>query len=128
MALRRLLLTVALAAACGPAAGRDLRELVVRDSTYFEPETLEPYTGVVFRTFPGEPAIIELRGSLREGTWDGELTIYHRTGRVRFQGEMSRGAQCGAWVENAPEESPGSLYEEIVAEIEDLSLYPECPG
>ena len=113
---------------CGGPPPRDLGDLLIRDSTYYEPATMEPYTGPVFRPFDDEPERAELTGTLVEGAWAGELTIYHRNGRVRYQGEMSSGAQCGTWVENASAEPAESVYEEIVAEIQSLSLYPPCPG
>lgn len=127
-AVRAVLLAGMLASACGPARGRDLEELVLRDSTYLDPSTLEPYSGPVYRVFPDDPERIQLEGRLREGAWNGELTVYHANGRIRYQGRLVDGAQCGAWIENATEEAAPSLYEEIVGEIENLSVYPECPG
>lgn len=125
--LRGLLLIAVLASGCGPERGRSLDDLVLRDSTYLEPATLEPYTGRAFRTFPEDPEQFQLTGTLRDGVWHGELTVYHPNGRVRFQGRMSDGVQCGTWVEDAEEEPAPSLYEDIVSEIESLSIYPECP-
>lgn len=113
--------------ACFGPPPRDLAELIVEDSTYLDPATQAPYAGPVFRSFPELPDVIQLESTLADGTWQGELTVYHRTGRIRYQGEMSEGVQCGAWVENDEPEVPGSLYEEIKEELESLVMYPPCP-
>ena len=68
-----------------------------------------------------------LEGSLRDGLWEGELTVYHESGRIRYQGRLSRGAPCGAWVENRDDEPAGSLSRELKQEIESMGLYPPCP-
>ena len=88
----------------GPRAA-DLDDLVLRDSTYLVAETLEPFTGRVVRHFASEPDRVQLEGTLREGAWEGELTVYHESGRVRYQGRLSAGTPCGAWVENRDDES-----------------------
>ena len=52
---------VVLVCACGPGAERlPLDDLVLRDSTYLAPVTLEPYTGRVFRLFEDEPDRLQL--------------------------------------------------------------------
>ena len=106
---------------------RDLNELVVRDSTYLEPETLQPFTGQVVRVFEDDPDQIQLQGSLRDGVWQGELTVYHPTGRIRYQGELTEGTQCGAWTENMDPEPPEDVLSELKQEIESMGLYPPCP-
>lgn len=124
---RTFLLLAALTLGCAGPPARNLDELVALDSSYLDPSTLLPFTGDVFKLFEGTRESVQLRGTLRDGTWQGELTVYHRNGRVRFQGDLVDGAQCGAWTENVEEEARESLYEELVAEIENLSLYPPCP-
>ncbi len=114
--------------ACSPREGRSLDDLVVRDRTYVDPETMTPYSGQVFRFFPGKEETIQLRASLRNGTWEGELTVYHPTGRIRYQGEMSEGMQCGGWTENERPAAPESLYEEIKEDLASLVMYPPCPN
>jgi hypothetical protein len=106
---------------------RPLEELVVRDSTYYDPETGEPFSGPVIRRFPDDPDGIQLRGTLRDGTWTGELRVYHPNGRIRFLGSFHEGRRCGEWLEEQPAEDPGSIYERLVDEIESLSVYPPCP-
>ena len=112
--------------ACGRTPPREIGELVVRDSTYLDPETLLPYSGRVFRDFPGEDGGTQLEATLRDGTWEGEFTIYHETGRIRYEGEMSGGSQCGAWVENDSPVEPESVYEAIKEDLESLVIYPDC--
>ena len=68
-----------------------------------------------------------LEARLEAGTWEGEFTLFHPTGRIRYQGRMSAGAQCGGWVENENPDVPGSLLQEVTEELESLVIYPECP-
>ena len=113
--------------ACTSAPPTDLNMLVRGDSTYFAPGTLEPFSGRVVRYFTNAPDKIQIEGTLENGTWEGELTVYHESGRIRYQGVMSRGAPCGAWVENREDEPAESVYQMLKQEIESLGLYPECP-
>ena len=121
------MLAVLCLSACSGPTPRSLDELVVRDQTYLDPETLEPYSGPVFRSFPSPDEGVQVRATLRDGTWEGLLTVYHPTGRVRLQGEMSAGAQCGGWVEDDRPTAPESLYEEIKQDLESIVMYPACP-
>ncbi len=109
------------------APAREIGELVVQDTTYLDPGTMLPYSGRVFRNFPGEEGRPQLEATLRDGTWEGELTVYHESGRVRYQGEMSGGARCGGWIENEAPTTPESLYEAIKEDLESLVMYPACP-
>ncbi len=86
-----------------------------------------PYSGRVFRNFPGEEERVQLEATLRDGTWEGELTVYHETGRVRYQGEVSGGARCGGWIENEAPTAPETVYEAIKEDLESLVMYPGCP-
>jgi hypothetical protein len=115
-----------LAGCVGPRTA-DLDDLILRDSTYLVAETLEPFTGLVVRHFASDPEKVQLEGTLRDGTWEGELTVYHESGRIRYQGRLSAGTPCGAWVENRDDEAPGSVYRELKREIESMGLYPPCP-
>jgi len=105
----------------------DLDDLVLRDSTYLVAESLEPYTGRVVRHFASDAEKVQLEGTLRDGIWEGELTVYHESGRIRYQGRLSAGSPCGAWVENRDDEASGSVYQELKREIESMGLYPPCP-
>lgn len=115
-----------LAGCVGPRTA-DLDDLVLRDSTYRVAATLEPFTGRVVRHFASDPEKVQLEGTLRDGTWEGELTVYHESGRIRYQGRLSAGAPCGAWVENRDDDASGSVYQELKREIESMGLYPPCP-
>lgn len=113
---------------CSGPPGRELGELLVRDSLYLDPETLTPYSGPVFRAFPAEEGGgVQLRATLRDGAWEGEMTLYHPTGRVREQGETASGAKCGGWIENERPEAPASVYAEIKEDLESLVVYAPCP-
>jgi hypothetical protein len=114
-------------AACG-AAPADLDELVRRDSLYLTPGALTPHTGGVVRYFPGGEGKVQLEGRLMRGTWEGELTVYHESGRLRYQGVMSGGAPCGAWIEDREDLEGGSLHDILKQDIESMGLYPPCPG
>jgi len=115
------------ASACQELTSRDLSELTVRDSTSFHPESLEPYNGAVYRRFADNPEQVLLTGVLRNGTWNGEMTVYHPSGRVRYQGEMANGTQCGGWLENEDDTEVDDAFEEIKRELESLAIYPACP-
>ena len=106
---------------------RDLDELVLMDSTYLDPETRRPYSGTVFRSFAADPDRHQLEAALRDGTWHGELTVYHPTGRIRYQGEMAEGSQCGGWIQIDEPTAPDDPYEAIKEELEAIVMYPPCP-
>lgn len=106
---------------------RDLSTLAVRDSLYVEPETDVLYTGPVFRLFTDGPGEVQLEGRLRDGTWDGEMRVYHPNGAIRYLGSFHEGSRCGPWTENADSVRNQSIYEELVDEIESLGVYPPCP-
>ena len=128
--LRRHLVLAALAlvAACSaPGAERNLDELVLSDSTYLDPATLEPYSGRVVRMFRDEPDRRQLEATLVDGTWHGELRVYHPNGRIRYMGSLANGEQCGEWTQNRAPEPAGSIYEELKLEIESMSIFPPCP-
>ena len=122
-----LVVVVGLLLACSDVAPRDLSTLVVQDSLYLEPETREPYSGPVFRHFADTPGEVQLEGRLREGTWDGEMRVYHPNGAIRYMGSFHHGSRCGPWTENADSVRNRSIYEELVDEIESLGVYPPCP-
>lgn len=121
-------LSLLLALGCGAGPARDLDALVLRDGLYLTPGTLLPHSGKVTRRFPGEGGGVQVEGTLRDGAWEGEFTVYHPSGRVRYEGVMSRGAPCGAWVENRPDEATSSVYGTLRQELESMGLYPPCPG
>lgn len=127
--LRLLMLCLTLAAVgCSPPGARDLDELRLEDSTYVASETGAPFSGPVFSTFPDDPGMVQLEGTLREGTWHGELTVYHPNGRIRYQGRLVDGTQCGAWIQNRDSIAPERIHEVLKQEIESLGMYPECPS
>jgi len=125
---RLALLVLILLGACSiePPA-RDLGELVARDSTYYAPETMEPFTGRVFRPFPGDSTREEIVGRLVDGTWHGELIVYHPSGRIRYMGSFDHGQRCGPWTENQDDMENATSFRELVSDIESLAIYPPCP-
>ena len=127
-ALHRAVAAVLLClAACSDGPPAELGTLVLRDSTYLAPGTLEPFSGRVVRHFAGAPDKVQIEGTLENGTWEGELTVYHQSGRLRYQGRLSAGAPCGAWVDNRDDEEAGSVYLMLKQDIESMGIYPECP-
>jgi hypothetical protein len=128
-ALRRMIPLVALllATSCGHRAATDLDALVRRDSVYLTPGTLEPFSGPVVRYFEKDPGHVQIEGVLQDGRWEGEMTVYHESGRVRYQGRLSRGAPCGTWLDNRDDEPAGSVYEELTKDIASMGIYPPCP-
>jgi hypothetical protein len=126
-----LIFPLLLVLACGHAIepsvpAKDLAELVIRDSTYYAPETMVPYTGPVFSRFTLHPDQVQLEGRLQDGTWDGELRIYHRDGRIRYEGRFEHGERCGAWTENTDPRPQTNVLDELKDGIESLALYPPC--
>jgi hypothetical protein len=127
--MRLIALLLASLLGCGPRDSSDpveLRDLVLRDSTYHEPVTLEPYTGPVSSAFLTDFDKMQIEGEMLDGVWHGMLRVYHRDGRIRYEGRLEQGVQCGPWTENTDPEPPTSIYEELVTEIESLALYPLC--
>jgi hypothetical protein len=111
---------------CGTAAPRELSDLVIVDSVYVDPASMEAFTGAVVRHFEGDSSKVEISGALLEGSWDGEFTVYHPNGRVRYMGAFEEGDRCGPWVENADSLPTESAYEDLVREVESMGLYPPC--
>ncbi len=101
---------------------------MLRDSTYYDPQALAPYSGRVTSTFLQDPETVQLEGEMLEGIWHGELRVYHPDGRIRYEGRLERGAQCGAWTENTDPRPPEGLYQEFRALVETLAVYPPCGG
>ena len=124
--MRQFLLALLLLAACGGLAPRDLSELVVQVSLYLATDTKLPYSGRVFRPFPGQPGKVQLEGTLLDGTWNGELTVYHANGHIRYMGSFAQGDRCGPWTENLDSLPPVNLYDELVRDIESMGIYPAC--
>ncbi len=121
-----LVFVLALISACS-APARDIEQLVLQDSTYFVEETMEPFSGRVFKSFAEDPGTVQLTGFLRDGLWNGELTVYFSSGRIRYQGELVDGERCGAWYEDRNEETPEDIYGQLLEEIESLAMFPPCP-
>jgi hypothetical protein len=116
-----------IASGCSLTPERDLAELVLQDSTYLAPESMTPFSGDVVKHFPDQKGKIQLRSHLRDGMWNGEITVYHPNGRIRYLGELADGVKCGVWTENQDPDPPASLYRELKQEIESMGLYPPCP-
>jgi hypothetical protein len=70
----------------------------------------------------------QIEGEMLDGVWHGDFRVYHLDGRIRYEGRLEHGVQCGAWTENTDPRPPSSIYEELVSEIESLGLYPPCSG
>lgn len=121
-----IVLAVLSAVACGEAAPRDLAELVVRDDLYLDPSTGEAFSGPVVRAFAAEPGRVELEGELLDGTWEGELRVYHPNGRIRYMGSFRDGERCGPWTENADSTAVESALDALIREVETMGLYPPC--
>lgn len=105
---------------------RDLTELAVVDSLYVDPSTGEVWSGTIFRHFEDDDTRVQIEGELLEGSWHGELTVYHPNGRIRYMGSFNRGERCGPWTENADSTDLGSVYEALIREVETMGMYPPC--
>jgi hypothetical protein len=126
---RQLLLAVLVTALAGcEQPPRELTDLRVVDSLYMDPATGDLWTGAIVRHFEDEPEMVQIEGELLEGSWHGDLTVYHPNGRIRYMGSFNRGERCGAWTENADSTDLGSVYEALMREVETMGLYPPCDG
>jgi hypothetical protein len=128
MIRRAVVILVLMTSACDglPARARELSELTVVDSLYLDRETNLPYSGPVFRRFPNDATAVQLKGALLDGSWEGELTVYHPNGRIRYLGNFEAGKRCGPWTENADSVGVTDMYEELVSVVESMGLYPPC--
>ncbi len=123
-----VLLLVVLSGSCRHLrATRDLDTLVRADTVYLDPSTHEPYSGPVARYFHDGKKRVQIEGTLRDGMWEGEMTVYHESGRIRYQGRLSKGAPCGTWLDNRDDKPPGSVFEELQRDIASMGIYPPCP-
>jgi hypothetical protein len=91
-------------------------------------ESMEPYSGFVEKGFDDDPDQVQLRGEMLDGTWEGEITVYHDNGRVRYLGSLSKGEKCGEWIENRDAKPPANVLVELKQELESLGMYPACPN
>lgn len=130
--MRKWSTVLGVVALCGllacEAPPRELTELNVVDSLYVDPATGELWSGPIVRHFEEDSASVQIEGELLEGSWHGELTVYHPNGRVRYMGSFNRGERCGAWTENADSTGLESVYESLIREVETMGLYPPCDG
>ncbi|MEM7417812.1 MAG: hypothetical protein AAF389_20145 [Gemmatimonadota bacterium] len=118
---------VALAVGC-EVAPRELADLTVVDSVYIDPESGAPWSGPVVRYFEDDPELVQVEGTLLDGTWHDDFVVYHVNGRIRYMGSFNRGDRCGAWTENADSTELGSVYEALLREVETMGMYPPCEG
>ncbi len=124
--LHTCLLVLSALGGCRDAGVRALDELRVVDSVYVDPETDRPYTGRIERRFEADSTSVQIAARLRDGVWDGEMTVYHPNGRIRYMGSFRGGDRCGPWIENADSVSDLGAFEDLVREIESMGLYPPC--
>ncbi len=122
------LLLLVLAASCRHLRARDLDTLVRADTVYLVPSTREPYSGPVVRRFEDGSGRVQIEGTLENGMWEGEMTVYHESGRIRYQGRLHKGAPCGTWINNRDDQPHGTVLDELERDIASLGVYPPCPG
>ena len=82
-------------ATCGKPDGVDLEELVREGGLYFNPETMEPYSGVAFATFQGQPGAVAQRLNLWNGTYHGPFESYFRGRNVSAKETFVEGVRHG---------------------------------
>jgi len=96
-------------ATCGRPEGRDLDELVREGGRYLSPETGQPYSGVAFATFQGQPGAVAQRLNLWNGAYHGPFESYFRGQTVSAKESYEAGVRHGPFewfFEN------GELFEE----------------
>ena len=70
---------------CSDPTPRDLDTFVRGGDLYLDPETMTPYSGPVFRLYPGTQDLKE-RGNLKDGVWSGPYEYYFSDGQLWFSG------------------------------------------
>jgi antitoxin component YwqK of YwqJK toxin-antitoxin module len=53
-----------------------LDTLIQEGDVFFAPETMEPYSGPIFRPFPQDTSVIQIRGVLEDGRYEGWVERY----------------------------------------------------
>ena len=71
------------ATSLGAQAPADLDGLVRRGNVYLDPATGDPYSGPVVRMFDSQR--VRERGTMLNGTWDGERESFHLNGFVSLR-------------------------------------------
>jgi hypothetical protein len=94
--------TVALASlllglGCSGPEPRPAEELVRQGDLYLHPATLQPYSGPVFTTFANAPLLVEKRGSLREGHYDGPFEWYFGNRQLSLRENYRHGMKDGPY-------------------------------
>ena len=89
-------LVVIAAAACGPDA-RPVEELVRSGDRFLTPETMQPYSGLAFSTFQGQPSVVAQRLSLQNGTYHGSLEAFFRNRKVSSKEIYQNGVKNGRY-------------------------------
>jgi hypothetical protein len=74
-------------------APMDFYRLVDRRGVYLHPETLEPYTGPVLAMW--DSSTVRLRGTLRNGRWDGVRELFHLDGKLELRETYRNGVLDG---------------------------------
>ena len=84
-------------ATCSGPEGRSLEELVRDGGLYFEPETMQPYTGVAFATFEAESDVVAKRLNLWNGAYRGPFERYFRDGDLSSMESYVDGVRHGPY-------------------------------
>lgn len=77
--------------------GRPFEELVRDGERFLTPESLEPYTGIAFATFEGQPGVIARRSSLRNGAYDGPFEAYFTNRKLSSKEVYAEGVLNGPY-------------------------------
>jgi antitoxin component YwqK of YwqJK toxin-antitoxin module len=96
-------------AACSSPEGRPVSELVLDGGRYLEPETLRPFSGLVFATFDDAPHPADQGVAPVHGTNRGPLGALLRNRQVRAQEHYEQGVRHGLYRWYSED---GGLFEE----------------
>jgi len=90
------LIAVVATAACGPDT-RPVDELVRSGDRFLEPETMQPYSGLAFATFQGQPSVVAQRLSIQNGAYHGPFEAYFQNRKLSSKEIYENGVKQGPY-------------------------------
>ncbi len=83
-------------AACSSEA-RPVGDLVKDGDRFLAPETGQPYSGVAFSTFHGQPSVVAARLNLRDGAYHGPFEAYFQNRKLSSKENYRNGVKAGPY-------------------------------
>ena len=96
----KVLVTVTVVAGIGTLLSPDQRlvtELLREGNVFLDPKTRQPYSGIAFATFDGQPSIIAQRLSLLNGAYDGPYEAFFENQKLSSKEVYEHGVKHGPY-------------------------------